>query len=88
MPTILRIGPFRFHFYSNEGTEPPHIHVASKDGECKFWLEPITLAGNKGMKGHEIREVEIRLNGYALRWEKLDEDLTVPGILAGRFQLP
>ncbi|XDD55330.1 DUF4160 domain-containing protein [Leptospira sp. WS4.C2] len=58
MPTILRIGPFRFHFYSNEGTEPPHIHVASRDGECKFWLEPITLAGNKGMKGHEIREIE------------------------------
>ncbi|XDD55331.1 DUF2442 domain-containing protein [Leptospira sp. WS4.C2] len=35
-----------------------------------------------------LKEVDIRLNGYALRWEKLDEDLTVPGILAGRFQLP
>jgi hypothetical protein len=28
------------------------------------------------------------LNGYALRWESLDEDIIVPGIVAGDFQLP
>lgn len=55
MPTVLRIGSFRFHFYSDEGNEPPHIHVASPNGECKFWLEPIQLAGNKGISPHEIR---------------------------------
>jgi hypothetical protein len=27
MPTLLRIGSFRFHFYSDEGSEPPHVHV-------------------------------------------------------------
>ena len=36
----------------------------------------------------ELQGVELRLNGYALRWEKLDEDLTVQGIVDGRFQLP
>ena len=36
----------------------------------------------------QMKEVEIRLNGYALRWESIDEDLTVPGIVEGRFQLP
>ena len=36
---------------------------------------------------NELKEVKLRLNGYALRWEKLDEDLTVPGIVAGNFQL-
>ncbi len=36
----------------------------------------------------QLKEVTLRLNGYALRWESLDEDITVPGILAGRFQLP
>ena len=36
----------------------------------------------------ELSEVEIRLNGFALRWEKLDEDITVKGIIAGNFQLP
>jgi hypothetical protein len=32
--------------------------------------------------------VEVEVNGFALRWEELDEDITVPGILAGRFELP
>ena len=36
----------------------------------------------------ELREVRLELNGYALRWEKLDEDITVPGVMAGHFQLP
>jgi hypothetical protein len=36
----------------------------------------------------QLQEVMLELNGYALRWENLDEDITVPGILAGRFQLP
>lgn len=35
-----------------------------------------------------LAEVSIRLNGYALRWEALDEDITVPGIVSGNFQLP
>ncbi len=35
-----------------------------------------------------LQEVTIRLNGYALRWESLDEDITVPGVVAGNFQLP
>ncbi len=36
----------------------------------------------------QLKEVTLRLNGYALRWESLDEDITVPGIVAGNFQLP
>jgi hypothetical protein len=36
----------------------------------------------------QLAKVELELNGYALRWEELDEDITVPGIVAGRFQLP
>ena len=42
MPTVLRIGSFRFHFYSDEGQESAHIHVRTPDGECKFWLEPVS----------------------------------------------
>jgi hypothetical protein len=44
VPTVLRIGKWRFHFYSDEGREPAHIHVRSPDGECKFWLDPVPLA--------------------------------------------
>ncbi|MCX6146126.1 MAG: DUF4160 domain-containing protein [Candidatus Kapabacteria bacterium] len=58
MPTILRIWNFRFHFYSDENNEPPHVHIASSDGECKFWLEPIRLAKNIGLKPHTLREIE------------------------------
>ncbi len=36
----------------------------------------------------QLRNVTLELNGYALRWEEIDEDITVPGIVAGRFQLP
>ena len=36
----------------------------------------------------QLSHVRLRLNGFALRWEELDEDITVPGIVAGKFQLP
>jgi hypothetical protein len=35
----------------------------------------------------ELKAVSLRLNGYALRWETLDEDITVPGVVAGHFEL-
>jgi len=58
MPTVLRIGAFRFHFYSDERMEPPHIHVETPEGECKFWLEPIRLARNKGVSPVQLRAIE------------------------------
>jgi uncharacterized protein DUF2442 len=36
----------------------------------------------------QLAQLTVELNGFALRWESLDEDITVPGIVAGRFQLP
>lgn len=36
----------------------------------------------------QLKEVSLRLDGFALRWEFLDEDITVPGVVAGNFQLP
>jgi len=35
-----------------------------------------------------LRKVTVEVDGYALRWEELDEDVTVPGVVAGHFQLP
>lgn len=37
---------------------------------------------------NQLKKVQVEVNGYALRWEELDEDLTVAGVVAGRFQLP
>ena len=42
----------------------------------------------KNATDEQLKELTVRLNGYALRWESLDEDITVPGIVAGNFQLP
>ena len=46
MPTVMRIGPYRFHFYSREGNEPPHIHVSRDDFEAKFSLQPVEMSAN------------------------------------------
>jgi hypothetical protein len=32
--------------------------------------------------------VELCLTGAALRWEGLDEDISVRGVVEGRFQFP
>ena len=58
MPTILRIGPYRFHFYSREPNEPPHIHVERDDFEAKFWLQPMSLAANYGFGAAELRDIQ------------------------------
>ncbi len=42
----------------------------------------------KRAANNQLEKVMVRLNGFALRWEELDEDITVPGIIAGNFQLP
>jgi hypothetical protein len=74
MPTILRIMGFRFHFYSNEGQEPPHIHCRKDNSECKFWLNDIIIADNRGFKPHEIREIEkIVFENQKLFLEKYNE---------------
>jgi len=42
----------------------------------------------KNATDEQLQDVKLRLDGYALRWESLDEDITVPGVVAGHFQLP
>ena len=36
----------------------------------------------------QLKAVSLELGGAALRWEEIDEDLTVRGVVAGHFQLP
>ncbi len=58
MPTVLFLRGWRFHFYTNEGTEPIHIH-AEKD--CKYWLDvesyDIREAYAYNMNSRDTREV-------------------------------
>jgi hypothetical protein len=54
MPTVLRLGPFRFYFYSHEPNEPLHVHVDRAEATIKIWLEPVEVAKSRGFRAHEI----------------------------------
>ncbi len=43
MPTILRVGPYRFFFYAGDKVEPPHVHIERDDKVAKFWLSPVKI---------------------------------------------
>ncbi len=70
MPTILRIGPYRFYFYSHEPNEPPHVHIDRDNLSVKFWIQPIQLARNIGFSPKELRVIEKFIVEYR---EKLQE---------------
>ena len=58
MPTIARLGPYRVFFFSNEGLEPPHVHIQRERSLAKFWLQPVTLALATGFSARELRQLE------------------------------
>lgn len=59
MPTALRLGPYRFYFYSYDCDEPRHMHVDREHRSAKIWLDPvIALADNYGYSRRELREIE------------------------------
>ena len=57
MPTILRIGSYRFFFYSNEGAEPPHVHIQKDRCMAKFWLNPVELAKSLRFNATELNQL-------------------------------
>lgn len=57
MPTVLKIGGFRFFFYSNEGNEPPHIHVEKGSSVAKYWLQPVLFENSYGFSATEINSI-------------------------------
>lgn len=59
MPTTLRLGSYRFYFYSYDCGEPRHMHVDREKMSAKFWLDPaVTLAANYGFNRKELRDIE------------------------------
>ena len=66
MPSIHRLGPYRFFVYSNENREtlePPHIHVTSANGGAVFWLAPVSLRDAWGYTPREIERIRRIVTG-------------------------
>lgn len=58
MPNVKGIsGPYRVFFYSFDCNEPKHVHVQRERMVCKFWLEPVALAGNDGFASRELNRI-------------------------------
>lgn len=57
MPTVLRIGGYRFFFFSLENQEPRHIHVEQAERYAKLWLDPIVVARSSGFRSNELSEI-------------------------------
>jgi hypothetical protein len=78
MSTILLMLGWRLYFYSDEGSEPVHIHARKAEAECKFWLHPdafdIEEAWSKALTPRlrrEIREIVFDHFGLILsEWQR------------------
>jgi hypothetical protein len=74
MPTVLRIGGYRFFFFSNEGQEPAHIDVESGGSYAKFWLDPVVLSTSVGYNGKELtrlrKMVDERSELFMEKWHE------------------
>jgi hypothetical protein len=57
VPTVLRIGAYRFFFYANESGEPAHIHVQRDHAVAKFWLQPVRYASSTGFSARELNKL-------------------------------
>lgn len=60
MPEVFREGPYVFRFFSNEGDEPPHVHVTYDRSVAKYWLhrDPVELHRNYGIAAHRLTRVQ------------------------------
>lgn len=58
MPTVLRVGPYRFFFYASDRNEPQHVHVERDDNLGKFWLDAVRVQRNVGFRAVKLRRIQ------------------------------
>jgi hypothetical protein len=57
-PTVFTVGSYRFFFNSREESRK-HVHIATPDGNAKFWLEPtIALAIYHNLSPQVLRKLD------------------------------
>jgi hypothetical protein len=57
MPSVLRIGPYRFFSVSTDLGEPPRTHVRGDKMVAKFWLDPVALQKANGFDRSELSKI-------------------------------
>ena len=57
MPTVLRFKGYRFYFYADERSEPPHIHVEHGEKDAKLWLDSMEFSYSYGFTTRQQKEI-------------------------------
>lgn len=75
MSTLLNEKGFRFFFYSNENTEPIHVHVKKGEAEGKVWFEPmLAVAWLHGFTNSEEKDivqiVQVNVEIFKAKWNE------------------
>jgi len=74
VPKLLDVEGYRFFFFSNEGREPPHVHVEKADGSAKLWLQPVQVAYSYDLTPAELRRIrELTFEHQAVFVERWNE---------------
>jgi hypothetical protein len=71
---LRRIGPYRFFFYSGDGSERHHVHVQRDNMVAKFWLKPVVMQNGGGFSRPELDRIEGLVTEHAIefmeRWNE------------------
>lgn len=75
VPTLLIEDGYSFRFRSNDGPEPPHVHVSGNGGSIKIWLVPQVEVGpgrgyNEQQRGEIVRKTEAHRDGWLEAWHR------------------
>ena len=58
MPTVLRSGPYAFHFFAGDEKERPHIHVRGGGNKTKLWIVPaVDMVRNEGFRKSDVNRI-------------------------------
>lgn len=57
MPTVLRVGGFRFYFYGSDH-EPAHVHVRNGDGVVVVDIESGRVRRVEGVRERDMRRAQ------------------------------
>jgi hypothetical protein len=74
MPTLIIVKGIRFFFYSNEGNEPPHVHVTKGVAYGKIWFQPVSIKYLIGFDPAEektiLETIMVNLRSFNTKWDE------------------